>query len=87
MKNTSTLMTLGALGFELAVSVGVGVWLGLQFDAWAGSSPIGVLVGVMSGVLGGIWRLMVVLRLMERARRSQSARSSQNPPDDDVTVP
>lgn len=65
------MMALGALGFELAVSVGVGTWLGYHFDAWAGSSPIGILVGVLVGVCGAFWRLIAFLRLVERVDRAK----------------
>lgn len=64
------MMALGALGFELAVSIGVGTWLGYHFDVWAGSSPIGILVGVLGGLCGAFWRLMLFLRLLARVDRA-----------------
>lgn len=78
MKSATSLMTLGSLGLELALTVGIGVWLGLKFDAWAGVSPVGVLAGVLVAVLGSIWRLMVVLKLMDRHRKTDA--SSDEPP-------
>ena len=59
-------MALGAMGFELAISVAIGTWLGLRFDEWASTSPLGLLVGILTGLLGAIYRLYTFLRLMGR---------------------
>lgn len=65
-------MALGAMGFELAISVAVGTWLGLRFDEWKGSSPLGLLVGILTGLLGALYRLYAFLRLMDRHSDTRS---------------
>ncbi|MCX7970535.1 MAG: AtpZ/AtpI family protein [Negativicutes bacterium] len=43
------------LGINLAATTVVGLVLGKMADAWLGTSPWGVVAGIILGVLSGIW--------------------------------
>ena len=55
---SDTVRQIGALstvGFSFVLAVGLGVWLGLMFDRWFGTSPwfffIFFVLGLVAGVL------------------------------------
>jgi len=45
-----------SLGFTLAICIVGGFAAGFFFDDWAGTSPIGALVGLLAGVAGGAYQ-------------------------------
>ena len=45
-----------SLGFALAICIVGGFAAGFFFDQWAGTSPIGLLVGLFAGIGGGVYQ-------------------------------
>lgn len=46
----------------VAASILVGVWLGHAFDAWAGTKPWGLLVGLFLGIGTAIRETLALLK-------------------------
>lgn len=63
-----------ALGTDLVVSTGVGLGLGWLVDRWLGSSPVGMLLGLGTGMTAALTRLI---------RRSQPSTRRRNGPSDE----
>ena len=42
-------------GITLIVSIGVGMWMGLQADEFLGTSPFGVIIFSILGGASGVW--------------------------------
>lgn len=65
MKTSARLMTFSAMGFEFAVLVIAGLFIGLKVDQRSGTSPAGVIVGLVLGLVGAVFRLMSYLKLLK----------------------
>lgn len=64
MPREPTLFSYGkyaALGFEFAGAALGGILLGSYLDTLFGTSPWGTLLGALSGLVGAVYRLIVVL--------------------------
>ena len=48
-------------GMQLAITVGLGVWGGLELDAWLDTGPIFVVVGTFLGFAAGFYSLYMSL--------------------------
>ena len=75
MPKDSPLLTYGkygALGFEFAGAIIAGLYLGDLVDRYFDTAPIFMVVGVIFGMAGAIYRLIIVLqRLSERAKNNR----------------
>lgn len=58
-------MTFGAMGFEVALCVVIGILLGVWADDRFGMQPFGVLGGTVCGMAAALQRLFRYLRLMK----------------------
>lgn len=54
------------LGLEMGVAVGIGVFAGWWIDERAGSSPWGLLGGVLLGFAAAMWMIWRSLQAMQR---------------------
>lgn len=61
------------MGFDLAISVVVGLYLGYRLDAWLGSEPVGLFLGVFGGLVGAVLRLMKYLRAIQQSSEDDDA--------------
>lgn len=50
-----------ALGFEFAAAALGGILLGSYLDKFFGTSPWGTLLGALGGLVGAVYRLIIVL--------------------------
>jgi F0F1-type ATP synthase assembly protein I len=50
-----------ALGFEFAAATLGGILLGSYIDSHFGTSPWGTLLGAIGGMVGAVYRLIIVL--------------------------
>jgi F0F1-type ATP synthase assembly protein I len=50
-----------ALGFEFAAAALGGILLGSYIDSYLGIGPWGTLLGALGGLVGAVYRLIVVL--------------------------
>lgn len=66
---------MGALGFEVAASIGAGAWVGYQLDLWLTSSPWCLLIGMVGGMVGALWKTYSYVALLNRADRRRAERS------------
>lgn len=44
-----------SIGLNMAVMLGLGIWLGIQFDQWLDSTPLGAAVGIIVGMIAALW--------------------------------
>ncbi len=76
---------MGGLGMEVAGAVVAGALLGLAFDRWRGTTPTGVLVGSVVGIVVGMWSLirgaLKLNRLLDR-HHPTAGRGKPLPPGD-----
>ncbi len=56
------------IGTNFAFTVMGGALLGWLLDRWLGSSPVGIIVGAASGLLGGSVRFVSEARLLLKPR-------------------
>ena len=49
------LLPAASLGFEIAVAVFLGAFLGYQADRWLHSAPWGLVIGLVLGAAAGLW--------------------------------
>lgn len=61
-----TLGVYGAIGFQLAISVVVGVMVGRWLDARWGLTPWLTIVGMLLGSGAGFWNLFRLLKWKEK---------------------
>ncbi len=77
---------MGGLGMEVAGAVVAGALLGLVFDRWRGTTPTGVLVGSLVGIVVGMWSLirgaLKLNRLLDR-HHPTAGRGKALPPDEE----
>ncbi len=69
MPGESPLLTYGrysALGFEFAGAVIAGILVGRYADSYFGTEPWLMIVGVVGGMAGAIYRLILVLQQLSR---------------------
>lgn len=62
----STLGIYGAIGFQLAISVVVGVMAGRYLDARWGTMPWLTIVGMLLGSGAGFWNLIRLLKWKDK---------------------
>jgi ATP synthase protein I len=55
-----------AMGFEMAIGVGVGYFVGTWIDKKFGSAPWGFLVGSMLGLIAGAYLLIKEVNRMDK---------------------
>lgn len=53
----STLGIVGSLGFTMAASVAAGLFLGRAADHWLNTSPWFSIVGIVLGMVSGLWAM------------------------------
>lgn len=75
-------MRLGGVGLELAAAVGGFSLLGYWIDRHYGTSPWGLLVGALLGLVGGFYNLVKAALATARAAREldQEAREEHRKP-------
>lgn len=56
----------GAIGFQLAISVVIGVLGGRYLDARWGTTPWLTIVGMLLGSVAGFWNLIKLLKWKDR---------------------
>ena len=62
----------GAIGFEFAGAIVAGLFIGNYADTRFGTAPLLMVMGVVFGMAGAIYRLVIMLqRLSERAKDSK----------------
>ena len=59
----------GALAFEFSGAIAAGAIVGWWLDTWLGTQPYGALVCILTAVVGGLIRLVQVLRRFDRLDR------------------
>lgn len=57
------------VGFQLAISVVGGLWLGKIFDQKFGTSPVFFFIGISLGTAAGFYGMV---KLLERGKREQN---------------
>lgn len=57
-----------ALGFEFAGATLGGILLGSYLDSHLGTSPWGTLLGALGGLVGAVYRLIIVLPKLSSRR-------------------
>lgn len=62
----TTLGVYGAIGFQLAIAVVVGVMLGRWLDARWGTTPWLTIAGMLLGSGAGFWNLIRLLKWKEK---------------------
>ena len=68
--NYSHLGELLAIGWNLAISIGIGVALGYYFDKWLGTRPWGLIGFLLLGIVAGFVNLFrTVVRLDRKDNR------------------
>ncbi len=74
---------MGGIGMEVAAQVAAGALLGWAFDAWRGTSPKGILVGSILGIVVAMWTLIRgTLRLNRLLETRHPTRGRGTPPAD-----
>ncbi len=63
-------------GFQLALTVGVFLWVGWWLDGWVGTTPLLTIVGALVGAAGGFYSMYVQLVV------EPSERAGGSPPHD-----
>ncbi|MDO8644253.1 MAG: AtpZ/AtpI family protein [bacterium] len=58
--------TYGAVGFQLAISVVAGLFIGSYLDKKFNSSPWLTLVGLLLGSVGGFYNLLRIIQWKEK---------------------
>jgi ATP synthase protein I len=53
----SGISTAATIGFYMVSSVAVGVYLGHLADGYCGSQPWGTVVGIILGMIAGMWSI------------------------------
>lgn len=77
--NRPSWVRLANLGFELAAAIGGFVLVGWWVDRHWGTSPRGVLVGALLGLVGGMYNLIKAsLTAASEARREDHDRESRS---------
>jgi F0F1-type ATP synthase assembly protein I len=61
-----------ALGFEFAGAVLGGILLGSYLDKFFGTGPWGTLLGALSGLVGAVYRLIIVLPKLSAPRETDN---------------
>ena len=59
----------GALGFEFAGSIVAGLLIGNYVDIKFGTSPLLMVLGVVVGMAGAIYRLIIVLQRLSTCEK------------------
>ena len=60
-----------AIALDFVFTILAGAALGWLFDRWRGSSPVGLLVGLVLGFIVAFWR---IIRTTQRQERQEAAR-------------
>ena len=73
---------LSSLGIEIGVAVGFGLFIGYQADGYFQSSPIGILLGMLVGMIAAARSVRKTLKLYEQAeaRKDSSTIEDVNTP-------
>ena len=72
-KDISTMTTASLLGLHLVSGIIVGGLMGYGIDYWLESSPRGLLIGVLIGILAGFKNLYTdAKRLIEKQKSDES---------------
>ncbi len=77
---------MAGLGMEVAAQVAAGALLGWLFDRWQGTSPNGILVGSVVGIVVGMWSLIngaLKLNRMLDQQHPTKGRGRPLPPDEE----
>ena len=45
-------------GLTILVSIGIGIWLGIKFDEFLGTSPFGIIVFSIIGAVSGLYSVI-----------------------------
>ena len=72
MNESARWLSMGALGFEVAASVGAGAYAGYQLDVWLKCSPWFLLVGMIGGMMGAVWKTYAFVTLVSREDRRRA---------------
>jgi F0F1-type ATP synthase assembly protein I len=56
----------GAVAFEFVGSIAAGVFIGYQLDVWLGTDPWLVMSMTIAGTVIGFYRMVQILRRLER---------------------
>jgi F0F1-type ATP synthase assembly protein I len=73
---------LSSLGIEIGVAVGFGLFVGYQADAYFQSSPVGILLGMLVGMIAAARSVRKTLKLYEAAEARAVSKTT-----DDITTP
>jgi len=52
----------GVVGVELSVLLLLGIWLGKQADQYFGTTPVFLIVGMVLGLIIGIWSVIKLVK-------------------------
>lgn len=80
-----TMSAIGELGRALAIGLdplfvcAAGALIGWLIDRWLGSGPAGLLIGLIAGLAGGTWRLIVRLNQDEAKAKREAGRPPPGP--------
>lgn len=53
---------MGVVGIELSLFLLGGIWLGKKIDTYFNSAPIFLIIGMVLGLLIGIWSIAVLIK-------------------------
>ena len=60
---------LTGIGFYIAACIGGGVFGGVQLDKWLGTEPLFALLGLLAGLVLGLWGgLLLLLEILKEMR-------------------
>ena len=62
---------MSALGLEFSGAVLGGLATGYAFDRWLGTTPWGVLIGVLGGFVTAVARILQLTRKFDKLRRER----------------
>lgn len=77
-----TWLRFGGIGLEFAAAVAVFILIGYWVDRNYGSSPKGVLIGAILGIIGGGYNFIRQSLMASRQAVKESTRSSSKDQDD-----